>query len=372
MQKIIFIITKLELGGAQKVCLELLFGLDQKEFQTQIFTSSGGFFDTQVQESHNVTFIPGLSNSLSPRGLFGNLKAAWQIYKLLSKELIHFPNLTVHTHSSAAGFFGRIAAWAAGVKHIVHTVHGFSFNPYQKIIKRFLLRQAERMCAKLSTALVFVSKRDLELAVNKLKIDKKKCYLIRACMQHWPSKPTPSKPLSGHQLTIGTVACFKPQKNLLDLLKVFLEIRKKLPQTRLLIVGDGQERKMLESFIEKHRLKNVTLLGWLDNLDHFYKHIDVFALTSLWEGLPCSVVEALVRSVPVVAYEAGGISEVVLNGQNGFVVPSLDRVLFQERMLFVLNNIKKPYFNFQTEALVSEFSPQAMVLKHRDLYRLIG
>ena len=85
----------------------------------------------------------------------------------------------------------------------------------------------------------------------------------------------------------------------------------------------------------------VKLQGWDENIDKFFKRADLFLLTSLWEGLPISLIEALVSSVPVVVSDTGGIRDILENGKGGLIIEPQDVQGFKRACLDILKNSDK-------------------------------
>ena len=178
---------------------------------------------------------------------------------------------------------------------------------------------------------------------------------------------------------IGTVSCFKPQKNIFDLLRAFKYVydnaRPVLKKRLLLqIIGDGQLRDKIQSWIVQNKLAtHIELLGWQQDVATIMRSWKVFALSSLWEGLPCAVVEARLCGLPVVAYDVGGIAEVVENYKNGFLVPVGQWHEFGEKLL-ELTNDENLCASMRTHPdLLDPFQQKFMVKEHKKLYsHLVG
>jgi glycosyltransferase involved in cell wall biosynthesis len=117
---------------------------------------------------------------------------------------------------------------------------------------------------------------------------------------------------------IISVVRFNQQKNL----KATLSIAEKLltnPDILFLIVGDGEEKEEIENIVSKKNLTNILLLGFKNNIDEYLSASDLYLSTSLWEGLPYSLLEAAASSLPIVASDVTGNNEVVTNGENGYL-----------------------------------------------------
>lgn len=373
---VIYIITHLELGGAQKVCLSL-FEHFSKKAKTKLITGSYGQLFGQAEEVGPVIKVKELVNKISLSGLILDLQAFFKIYSTINADLKRYDKVIVHTHCSKAGIIGRWAAWMAGCKQIIHTVHGFGFNPYQNIFKQTLIWLAEFFTNLITTKIIFVSKKDQSYAQRKMWTSSSKTSVIRASPAHLPtSKPRPN--VLKNIVTVGTISCFKPQKNLFDLLNSFktlidrLKAKKSPVQTKLEIIGDGKERKKIEQWIEKNHLKqSITLRGWVNNPSVFLKSIDIFAMSSLWEGLPCAVVEAQMFKVPVVAYNVGGISEVIRNGENGFLIKPGDFKALSNKLDLLVGNKHLRAKMSDLSQKNFEFSKTHAFSLHEKLYKKI-
>ncbi|KKT91591.1 MAG: hypothetical protein UW91_C0030G0001, partial [Parcubacteria group bacterium GW2011_GWF2_45_11] len=126
--------------------------------------------------------------------------------------------------------------------------------------------------------------------------------------------------LNADDVVVGMVACFKPQKSPGDFVRLAGLINQSLPGVKFVLVGDGALRENIEDLISQYNLpNNMFLLGWREDIPEILSAIDVFALTSLWEGLPISVLEAFASHKPVVATDTGGVREVVFENKTGFL-----------------------------------------------------
>ena len=170
----------------------------------------------------------------------------------------------------------------------------------------------------------------------------------------------------------GTVAWFKEQKNLFDLLKAFHKVSLENPDTSLEIIGDGILRPQIESFIKEHKLtQKITLHGWQQEVMPIMQNWDAFVLTSLWEGLPCAVIEARMLKIPVLSYKTGGIPDVISDQQNGLLYDQKDWPSLAAGMLKISKNsdFQKNLANFHDN--LSDFDNLKMVYDHIKLYKEI-
>lgn len=364
---IVYIITKLELGGAQKVCLELLRGCGQ-EHSTMLISGNEGVLVDTVSKEKNITLLAGMKREVSFKAILGEVKNFLNLILLLRSIKKEHPHALVHTHSTKAGIIGRWAAFFAGIKKRVHTVHGFGFHRGQKKITWSILYLLELITSFITTHYIFVSHKDLELSNQLLIGAARKKTVIHAAVddtQFYPATKT-----INDAFVIGSVSCFKPQKNLLDLLKAFHTAKKNTPVSlRLEIIGDGVMREAIESFIKDHNLKNdVVLWGWQTDVGAFMRNWNAFVLTSLWEGLPCAIIEARLCKLPVIANNVGGIEEVIKNGENGFLTEAGN---WQETATKIITlaesaSIQQKMASWHDD--LSDFKNKTMVKKHLSLY----
>jgi len=373
---IVYIITKLELGGAQKVCLSLHKGLKANNISSTLISGDEGALVSQVAGDATTILLPSLKREISLNSIIDEIKTFFSVVGILRnlKKQIK-TNIIVHTHSTKAGITGRWAAFFAGISTRVHTVHGFAFHKNQHKLVWFLIVACEWITALITTHFVVVSSTDEETGSNLLPRFKKHHTIIRAAAF---TQPKTSIARTGKQysaespMILGTVSCFKPQKNLTDLLHIFNDAAKKIPHIRLEIIGDGAERQKLESLVQTLGIcHQVVFAGWQHNLAPWLERWDAFVLSSLWEGLPCSVVEARLFKLPVIAYNTGGIKDVIQTNMNGVLVPQHHKKTFTTA---IIGYYLHPTI-YEQQAMcdddLSDFSEQAMINEHIKLYRFL-
>lgn len=374
---VLYIITKLELGGAQKVCLSLLEGLEKNEnTSATLISSASGILASTVQDKENVVLLSNLERNVSLKKIFKEIRCFFELVGHIKKIKRTHPNLIVHTHSTKAGIIGRWAALCAGVKNRIHTVHGYAFHEHQSKIVWLFIYLCELFTSLITTHFVCVSSHDVKTGIRLLPRFKKKYSIIRASVDtqkfYIPAQRAHLFPHAHHPFVFGTVACFKKQKNLFDLLQAFAYVHEHNPQTRLEIIGDGMLRPVLEQWIAEHRLHAaITLHGWQHDIVPYMMQWHAFALSSLWEGLPCAVVEARLLKLPVLSYNTGGIHDVISSGSNGFLYKQKDWHSLAQGMLAVSKN-KQLHMQLQTHSDdLQDFTTTRMIEDHIQLYTSI-
>ncbi|OGX45403.1 MAG: hypothetical protein A3G38_00440, partial [Omnitrophica WOR_2 bacterium RIFCSPLOWO2_12_FULL_51_8] len=305
--KILYCITKLELGGAQKQLLSLIRGLDQEEFAPFLFTASRGLLLEEALSIKGLSLKKSLFLERSVRPLQDAL-ALIELYRLIRKNNFAI----VHTHSSKAGLLGRLAAKLAGVKTVVHTVHGWPFHQSQPFFLRWLYIFLERWAAKHSSGLIVVSRHDKETGLHFGIGTEVKYRLIhygidRGEFSRPGSRVRQELGLGQGDLLTGNISCFKPQKAIPDFLLTASLVRKALPAAKFLLVGDGALRRRVAKMIRRLKLQEgVILSGWRMDIPEILSALDAFLITSRWEGMPIAALEAMAAAKPVVATDTGG------------------------------------------------------------------
>jgi glycosyltransferase involved in cell wall biosynthesis len=381
--RVVHIITQLELGGAQGNTLYTMEHLNTEDFEPFLFCGRGGILDKEARRASWPThFLSGLVRPLSP---FRDAQALYEIYTKLRDIKPHI----VHTHSSKAGILGRVAAYFAGVPVIIHTFHGFGFNAQQKPWTRWLFVTVEKWCAALSTHLVFVSKANQsEAQLLGIGVKKPKS-LIRSGIALGSPKtkaPTTSEKRTTNKIhkvlgkipndawRVVYVGNFKPQKNPMDLATIAAAVLQVKPEAHFLFVGDGELRAAVEKKCEELGISaNVHFLGWCQrsgDIQEILQESNCFLMSSLWEGLPRALVEAMAAGLPAVVYNVDGTSDVVLEGKSGFLIPPRDTQKAAEQIVWLASNPKKAIEMGKTakELITQEFDIDHMVEQQEELY----
>ena len=320
--KVFHVITKLELGGAQKVTLMMLERLPRDRYDLGLVTGPKGILVDQANHIASLScfWIPNFVREVRP---IQDVVALFQLWRVFRRER---PNI-VHTHTAKAGILGRLAARLAGVPIIFHTYHGFGFNDFQRRIVRAFYIWLERIVGKVTTQTVVVSYATGQRAEESRIVRKGNWMLCRAAIplddfiQPGPRRTKLSKwNVPEDKVIVGMVACFKPQKSPVDFIDVAARILKETDGAHFVMIGDGELRPAIEARISELGVaRQVTLLGWQQNMPEVYRNLDIVMLTSLWEGLPCVFFEAMVCELPIVATDVDGARDAIVEGGNGFL-----------------------------------------------------
>jgi len=369
---VVYIITKLELGGAQKVCLTLFKGINDAGYPTTLISSSGGKLVDTIIDKNNIILLDSLAREVSWLSIWKEIRCLLQLIKILRQIKKNYTNVIVHTHSSKAGILGRWAAFFAGIKKRIHTIHGFAFHQHQSFITWLLRYLPELITSFITTHYVCVSSADVKSGIQLFPRFSLKHSIIRAAVEeqfYIPAKI--SRSADKNKLFIfGTVSCFKPQKNLFDILRAFKSVFEHNNNARLEIVGDGTLRDHITTWIDQHNLDQVvTLHGWQHNVAPIMRTWHAFVLSSLWEGLPCAIIEARLLHLPVISYDTGGIHDIIEHNKNGLLFDQKDWSALASGMQHVMEN-KKLYTKLQGHhENLDDFNNTHMIQHHIALYK---
>jgi glycosyltransferase involved in cell wall biosynthesis len=376
--KVVHIITKMELGGAQQNTLFTVGHIHPAEFEAHLLAGPGGELFDDAAAFGRFRLVPDLVREVRP---LRDMKAFLQIKKILEHIKACPPSapVIVHTHSSKAGILGRLAAKAAGMPVIIHSIHGYGFNDYQPAPVRWLFILLELLCSRVTSCFIAVSQANIVRGVSLGIFTPARVRLIRSGIDIGQFKnPAVARPEMRRQLGVPQgapvvimVACLKHQKAPLDYLRVCARIAARLPDAHFLLAGDGELRSALETELQSLNLAGrFRLLGWQRDIPSLLHASDVLVLTSRWEGLPRVIPQAMCAGLPVVVTRADGSPEAVQQGRTGFVFEPGDSAGIAEKTIYLLENPEQAHLMGQAaQALVAEFDIHKMVADQEAVYR---
>jgi glycosyltransferase involved in cell wall biosynthesis len=368
--RIVHVITKLELGGAQGNTIYTVSNLNRSLFDVHLIAGPGGLLDDEVQNLKDVTvhFCGDLSRPIRPVADYHAYTRLRQLIRDLHPDI-------VHTHSSKAGVLGRLSAAAEHVPVIIHTYHGFGFHRYQNPGVFRLYVAFEREACRRSHHLIFVSKENQKWAEELDLIQKCSTSLIRSGVEVEPLlKAKRSQELREewgvprNGKAIGMIACLKPQKDPLTFVDAADRASRKFLNSKFLLIGDGELADAVARRAKKMRYpENFLHVGWTRDIPTALASLDLMVLTSLWEGLPRVIPEATIAGVPVIASNIDGNREIISEGHNGVLAEPRNAQDFAEKIVEALkeNWEVDPEFSRQVQ---HDFDIREMVHQQEDLY----
>lgn len=326
-------------AGAGGIMLREALALDRHAYSSTILAPHDGTLLGRAEEA-------GL-NVIRLDGLRGGRHAAILEVAALREITAHLRAGdfdVVHTHGTKSGVLGRLAGHRVGIRAIVHTLHGFPFHEFQSRVTRATLHTMERRLGRITdyflTDGTFVASEAVRLKIAPP--DR-----IRALISPIDDMPVVSAArrrearqllgLPEHAQVVGTVARIVKQKAPLDMVEAFAVLDR--PDVYMVWIGGGELRARTERQIRAKGLEHrFLLLGERDDVDKLLPGLDVFALSSLWEGLPCSVVEAMTCGIPVVANAVNSVPEIVIAGKTGIITRPKDPASLARGITYLLDH----------------------------------
>ncbi|MFA4948899.1 MAG: glycosyltransferase [Candidatus Krumholzibacteriia bacterium] len=363
--KVLHVIYSLYRGGAERIIEAQLLGGDRRHFEYLVCSiTGGGDLIDRMSNTGSRVFLLGKRRR-------GDFTAVTKLANLIRREHIDL----LHLHNSAGMFWGTLAQAASGTGvPIVRTEH-LPYIPealpplYRWLYPRFTKRARKVICVSDRVRQSF-AERFPELAGKFIEIPNG----IR--LQDYEKLPPRAecraqfKLLAGAKL-IGTVGRMVPQKNHKLLIEALSRVRQTVPEVHLAIIGEGEMRDSLASYAADLGVSEyVSLVKETQKMDYFYGAIDIFSLSSDFEGMPLTLLEALASGVPVVSTEVGGIPEVIESGKTGYLVPKGSAEYLAKRIVELLQDPSKvAEFALAGRKMVHErFSAEKMIRTTEAVY----
>ena len=344
--KILQVITRSELGGAQTVVAHLANQLSQEHDVVLVAGEGDGKMWDMLSERVKKEYCPNLQRKISFKKDFS---AALELRRLYNK---YKPDV-IHLHSSKAGTLGRMVFPRAKT---VYTVHGF--DSVRLAFRKFL--PIERSLQYLCKSVVGVSDYDkVNLIAEGIK--KNVISISNGIPKHSPADIRDILPLAKNKkiiLSIARTVCPKRPD-------IFVDIARKLPEYEFVWIGNQREMTELSMPENCHFIGNIADAG------RYCASVDLFVLPSNYEGLPMVIIEAMSFGKPVVASDVGGVSEIVRNGVNGFVLPN-DVDTFKEKIRHILEDegICKSFGTASYKIYSNELTVDRMVEEYLKIYKM--
>jgi len=305
--RLLHIVGGSSFGGAAKIILRLAQKMRADGWRVDILTTDPVFGAAATRQGLGVMALDVIRREIRP---WWDLRGLFRLYTFLRRERY----LVVHTHTSKAGFVGRLAAWLAGVPVIVHTAHGFAFHERTPRVTRVFYSALERLasqwCDRIVSVTEFHRRWALDLGIcSKHKIvaipngiaSEEPTSLIATVELRRSWKARPGEPVL---LTVGRLA---PEKGLEHLLEAASLLRRMGQGFRVVLAGDGPLRAPLERLAENLRVGDlVTFLGYREDIADLLAASDLVVLPSLREGLSIALLEAMAAGKAIVTTRIGG------------------------------------------------------------------
>ena len=357
--RVMFVITSMPVGGAETLLVELIRRLDRERFTPELCCLK--YFDrlgeVLAQE------IPAFTGLLAHKYDLGVL---WRLTRLMRQRRI---DAVVTVGAGDKMFWGRLAAWLAGVPVICSALH--TTGPPDSV------ELANRVLAPLTDAFIAVAKPHGQYLAEHEGCPAGKVVVIpngvdlQKFHPGWPSRSLQEElGLASEAPVAGIVAALRPEKNHQLFLRAAALVHRELPRARFLIVGDGPRRDKLEALAAELSISDVVhFLGTRCDVPRVLSLIDVLVLTSHVEANPISILEAMASEKPVVATCVGSVQETVADGKTGYLVAPGEAGEVAERVVGLLKDRRRAAAMGRAarERVIANWSVDRTVRGYQDL-----
>ncbi|OGB74531.1 hypothetical protein A2V68_02890 [candidate division Kazan bacterium RBG_13_50_9] len=364
---IFYVIADSSLTGAPRHLLSLVDNLPKKDFAVSVVLPQGPLADELKRRKVHTFLVPMRARS--------DTAAVNRLQKLLKK---YDPDI-VHAHGSRAGLIARWAVRGMPIK-VVYTEHTRTaqFRLANPVLDWAHIR-AMKALDQVTDMNIAVSKAVANFLVAAKVTKPHKIKVIYNGIELAPRKHIDNATLDiitrhglrSRDVIIGTIGSLNIQKDTATLLRAMQRVLKKLPKSRLVIVGSGPLKQRLEQLARKLKISDQAIFtGAVNDISSILQVMTVFVLPSRSEAFGISILEAMGASVPVIATRVGGIPEVITNNQNGLLIEPGDPKLLASTIIRLLNDrkLQQKLIRGGHEA-IRKFSTKEMVQKTADLYQ---
>ncbi len=388
IMKVLILITKSNMGGAQRYVYDLATHLPKESYDVEVMAGGNGQLIEKLKEA-------GIkSNGDLPLhrdiNIIEDLKTFIKLFQLIRDKK---PDV-LHVNSSKIGGIGALIGRLLGIKNIIFTAHGWSFNEERGFISKTIIRFLHWLTIILSHKTIAVS--------NALKVQ----------VENWPyiidrihvvhngieNQAIFSKINARYELgkinsafdrmvktnqpknlviigSVGELHHIKGYEYALEGLRSLINIMKSSNTERRMvyvIIGDGEYRERIENKIKDLSLENsVILLGNIPNAYQYMRAFDVYIMPSLSEGLPYALLEAGIAGLPTVASAVGGITEVIEDMRSGVLIQPKKAHEIQNALEFYISHkkIQSNHARALNHRVLTDFSINKMVEETMVIYR---
>jgi len=362
--KILYVITAAEWGGAPLHVLQLMEYMVKKGHEVGLVAAP----EPRLMEGARA-----LGAKIFPNPHFVRPIRPWKDFRAFRAIRQFKPDL-VSAHSTKAGFAARFSCAVLRVP-VIFTAHGWAFTEGKNPLARYLLALGERLAAKVTKKIICVSEHDKELSLRFRVAPEQKLIVIHNGMEPTlylnadGSKVRFELGLKEDEILITMVARFVPQKDHDTLLQALSLLPGR--KFKAALVGGGER----ETFFRKKAGElgfrdNVIFLGERRDVPQILAASDIFVLSSNWEGLPRSIIEAMMAGLPVVATRVGGVPELVEDGVTGFLIPPRDPDALAEALqrLIADPELRRRMGQAGREKALKEFTLDRMLRETKRVY----
>ncbi|WP_338432728.1 glycosyltransferase family 4 protein [Clostridium tyrobutyricum] len=372
MKKIkILHIAQSEIGGVTEYIKMLLKYMDNNKFEFYLIGSKQYESQKNIFKELNCKIITvDMKRKISPKSDWKSILNIRNYIKNINPDIIHL-------HSSKAGALGRIASIFLNIP-VVYNAHGWAFDMNLSKKKKLMYVYVEKILARFTDAIVDISDHE-EDSQKKYKIKPKKYTKViyngidleRYNMKYDIQKIKQKLNIPSNAFVVGMVARISEQKSPESFLKIASKLQEKLGNCYFILVGDGDLRSKIENLVDKCGLKNNFLItGWTNEVPKYISIFDIGILTSKWEGFGLVLAEYMAAKKPIVAFNSGGIPNVVKDNYNGLLFDYGDIDSFYEAIIKIKNNgeFREKLISNGYDVVNERFNVERVAKEHEELY----
>jgi glycosyltransferase involved in cell wall biosynthesis len=376
--RVLHVITRLVPGGADENTLATVEGLDKSTYDVDLLI--GGQSDFAFAAKTQATRLIILNELVRELKWFMDVKALFKLVRIIRRHRYHI----VHTHTAKAGMLGRLAGFIVKTPLVIHTLHGSTFHESLSPWRRRWYRFLERMAAAATTQFVTVGE-DLRSIYLDARVGQADRYVtIRSGFQLQRFQLSEqevkergrcmraSLGITDQEAVVGTAGRLEARKGHNFFLQTAQQVLQQQTAVTFLLAGEGPaNRDLVELARHLGVEQRVRFLGYRYDIEDVMAAMDVFVLTSLWEGLPRVIVQAAALGKPIVTFDIEGVREVVVDGDNGYVVPLRDVSGLADRIAWLVKDraTAREMGERGRQRVTAEWDVQTMVHRISELYR---
>lgn len=308
-----------------------------------------------------------------------NIKAYKQLKNIINENKYEI----IHCHTPVGGVLTRLAARKARKKYntkVIYTAHGFHFYKGAPLLNWIIYYPIEKVCARWTDCLITITNEDYEFAkkhlkakniehVNGIGMDPER--LRKELTQEEKDKFRSKLGIRKDDIVFSYIAELNANKNQMLLIKTIQELKKEQHNIRLLLIGDGSLKEQYQQYIKENNLENeIQLLGKRQDINELLSITNIYLTSSIREGLPVNVMEAMYKGLPIIATDNRGHRELIHNGKNGYICEKNDTENFENNIqkflkdMSIINNMKEI-----NKILVKKYELEEVKNKMEEIYK---
>jgi len=373
--KVLYFIPELGTGGTERLIYDLCRLLDSESFTPSVCSFHSGSYEHKLREyGIKVHLLVGQDRLPASRSIFSKLRGFINRVSALDAILLS-ENINIINSHHLGSLFHLVFSRERRRRIWIHTEH---IRPDIEYVGSQLLKCASWLY-KRPDVVTGVSSEVVSYYTKELGVAPEKCRLVLNGVNVAAFSRTvevvrkrQEVGLLDTDIVVGTMANLRPQKNHKNLIRAFAQARKKAPNLKLLLAGDGECRSDLEELACKLDVSNgILFLGHRTDAEELMAIIDIYCLPSFYEGMPLSIMEAWAAGKPVVATDVLGIREIVRDQENGLLVRSDDSSALADALLKMIQDdkLQQTIANNGRNLAHAECSIEQMVARYESIYR---